>query len=302
MLVSPYTAPLVEGIVEVLLYNRERPFFEMLTTLHRAAIDAAVVAYPRFRIAILLWLAGIPVRVGIGYRWYSFLFNKRVFEHRKTVKKHEAEYNLSLAKELGCHPVGLPSVRLNISEHEKRTADDIRKSLGITNNDTLVLLHPGTGGSARDWKPERFAELARDLVKKRYRVVITGGSTEGEIVNHVAHVAGSDVKPFISTVGLKEYAAFIQTAQLFISNSTGPLHIAAVVGTPVIGFYPPIRVMSPKRWGPLTEKKAIFVPDPAKCPRCKGGECQGDDCMEQIEVNTVVDAAVGLIRDSTKNI
>jgi hypothetical protein len=53
--------------------------------------------------------------------------------------------------------------------------------------------------------------------------------------------------------------------------------------------------MSPKRWGPLTEKKAIFVPDPAKCQRCKGGECRGNDCMDQILVDQVVGASLKLI-------
>ena len=101
MLLSSYTASLVEGIADVLTYNREialKPFFEMLAELRRARFDVAVVAFPRFRIALLLWLAGIPLRIGTGYRWYSFLFNRKIFEHRKNVEKHEAEYNVSLLK------------------------------------------------------------------------------------------------------------------------------------------------------------------------------------------------------------
>ncbi len=104
MLVNSYTSILVEDIAGTLLYDRDgkpRPFFEMLREIRNAHFDAVVIAYPRFRIALLLRLAGIPVRIGTGYRWYSFLFNKRIYEHRKTVEKHEAEYNLSLLKGLG---------------------------------------------------------------------------------------------------------------------------------------------------------------------------------------------------------
>jgi ADP-heptose:LPS heptosyltransferase len=72
------------------------------------------------------------------------------------------------------------------------------------------------------------------------------------------------------------------------------LHIAAAVGTPVVGLYAPVHVMSPKRWGPLTDKKVIFVPDPMQCSRCKGGECQGNDCMEQITVQQVLEASLKL--------
>jgi heptosyltransferase-2 len=298
MLLRSYTAGLVEGIADVFIYDREselKPFFEMLTELRRARFDAAVVAFHRFRIALLLWLAGIPVRVGTGYRWYSFFFNKRIFEHRKTIEKHEAEYNLSLLTGLGCDVPLKPGIKINISEKERKSASTVLHSLGIPFFDHVVLLHPGSGGSARDWKPENFAALAAELKKRGFDVVITGGIRESELVQRVARNAGEGVKSLISTLNLKEFAALIQMASLFVANSTGPLHIAAAVGTPVIGFFSPVRVMSPKRWGPLTDRKAIFVPDPAQCSRCKGGECQGNDCMDQITVKQVVEASLKLV-------
>jgi lipopolysaccharide heptosyltransferase II len=298
MMLNSYTASLAEGIADVLYYNREtapKPFFEMLAELRRAQFDAVVVAFPRFRIALLLWLARIPVRIGTGYRWYSFLFNRKIFEHRKTIEKHEAEYNLSLLKGLGCTISSKPEIKIVISEQERKKASDIRKSIGILDADRLVLLHPGSRGSARDWKPKNFALLASELKKRGFYVVITGGKAETELVHSVAQNAGEGVKSFISDLSLKEFAAFIQTAKLFVANSTGPLHIAAAVGTPVVGFFAPVHVMSPKRWGPLINKKAIFVPDPVQCPRCKGGKCRGSDCMEQITVKQVLEAAVKLV-------
>ncbi len=298
MLVSSYTCLLVENIAGTLVYDRdEKPksFFEMQKEIRNAHFDIVIVAHPRFRIALLLLLARIPIRVGTGYRWYSFLFNRRIYEHRKTAEKHEAEYNLSLLKGLGLIVSSKPEVKISISQQEKEKASNVRQLLGISDTDRLVLLHPGSGRSARDWSPERFARLAAELTKLGYKVVITGGPGEETLVNRVANEAENSVKPFISTLNLKEFAAFIQTAKLFIANSTGPLHIAAIVGTPVIGFYPPVRVMSPKRWGPLTDKKAVFVPDPLLCPRCKGGKCQGNDCMDQISVHQVLEAATKLI-------
>jgi heptosyltransferase III len=298
VLVNSYTAGLMEGIADVLTYNRvlaPKPFFEMLAELRCARFDAAVVAFPRFRIALLLWLAGIPVRIGTGYRWYSFLFNRKIFEHRKTVEKHESEYNLSLLQGLGCTGSSKHEAKIILSEQERKTASDIRHSLGIAETDKLVLVHPGSGGSARDWTPDNFSRLAAALKQKGFLVVITGGTSEKDLVNSVSRNAGEGVMPFISTLSLKEFAAFIETAKLFVANSTGPLHMAAVVGTPVIGFYPPIRVMSPRRWEPLTDKKVIFVPDPLLCSQCKGGTCRGSTCMEQIEVDAVVKSAINLI-------
>jgi lipopolysaccharide heptosyltransferase II len=298
MLVSSYTAGLVEGIANTIIYDREgkkRPFFEILKDLRTVRFDAAIIAYPRFRIALLLLLARIPTRIGTGYRWYSFLFNKRVYEHRKTAEKHEAEYNLSLINVLGCTLPSKPEVYIEINEKDRKAAKELWRSIGIPGDGNLIILHPGSGGSARDWKPERFANLASELIKEGYHIVITGSARETDLVNRITSEAGEGAKSFISSLSLREFGAFIQTAELFISNSTGPLHIAAAVGIPVIGFYPPVRVMSPKRWGPLTEKKVIFVPDSGKCPRCKGGECRGNDCMDQIDVAQVLTGAKKLL-------
>jgi heptosyltransferase III len=96
-------------------------------------------------------------------------------------------------------------------------------------------------------------------------------------------------------MSLKVLAAFIGRARLFVSNSTGPLHIAAAVGTPVIAFYPPIRECSARRWGPLAEKQVVFTADNATCSRCHGGPCQGNDCMDQIKVEDVLASARTLL-------
>ena len=301
MLLREYTRDLAEGqegLSDILIYDHagtSKPFFKILGELRQAKIDAAIVAYPRFRIALLLWSARIPVRVGTAYRWYSFFFNRKVYEHRKTVEKHEAEYNLSLLKSIGCLTLDKAEVHLTFSEKEKQSALCVRQKLGIINNDNLILLHPGSGGSARDWKPENFSKLAVILSQRGFRVVVTGIERERSLVERVIAGTQGIAISFISSLTLREFGAFIQTAKVFIANSTGPLHIAASVGIPVIGFFPPSRVMSPKRWEPLTERKEIFVPNPALCPRCHGGECQGNDCMDQIEVNQVVDAVIRLV-------
>ncbi len=99
---------------------------------------------------------------------------------------------------------------------------------------------------------------------------------------------------------LSELGAFIGGADVFVSNSTGPLHIAASVDTPVVGFYPPIIQCSSRRWGPLTDEKVIFEPLSADCPRCKGGPCQANECMDLISVEEVAAAVEDLSSKSRK--
>ena len=301
MLLRSYTSALVEGFAgldSIITYDEsgeQKGFFALLAELRARRFDLVVVSHPTFRIAVLMALAGIPVRVGSGYRWYSFLFNKRVFEHRKTAEKHEAEYNISLLQAIGIDAPPVPRVELALNESSNEAAAAEMKRLGIGPAEKFVVLHPGSGGSARDWSAENFGDLARGLASDGLKVVVTGTRAETELVGQVLSRAGGSAVGSIGQMSLKVLAAFIGRAQLFVSNSTGPLHIAAAVGTPVIAFYPPIRECSPRRWGPLAEAKVVFTADNLTCPRCHGGPCQGDDCMDQIKVGDVLAAARTLL-------
>lgn len=301
MLVREYTQELVqgyEGIDEILTYDRQggpKHLFGILSELRRHRFDLVVLAHPTFRLALLVFLARIPVRVGSGYRWYSFLFNRRVFEHRRTAGKHEAECNLSLLRSVGCPPSAAPAVALVPSQSAETTARKIKEELGLGDAEPTAVLHPGSGGSARDWSPQNFAALAKLLHAEGVRVVVTGIAQEANLVRRVVEGSGGAAIPLVGRLSLMELAAFVRTAALFVSNSTGPLHIAAAVGVPVIAFYPPIRECGPTRWGPLTKKKIVFVADSQACARCKGGACRGNDCMDQITVDQVFRAARGLI-------
>ncbi|MBI5463734.1 MAG: lipopolysaccharide heptosyltransferase II [Ignavibacteriales bacterium] len=300
-LVQSHTQELVEGaegVSGVLSYDekgRMKPLRSMWRELRRQKFDAAVVAYPRARVALLLWLAGIPVRVGSGYRWYSFLFNRRVYEHRKTAERHEAEYNVSLISGLGFEAGPMTPPRIQLSGDEKAEARKLWTQLGLRSQKPLAILHPGSCGSARDWKPERFVELATSLRERFFQVVMTGSGSEREFIERLAKESGALV--LAGSLTLRSLAAFIETASVFVSNSTGPLHMAAAVGTPVVAFYPPVKAMSPARWGPLAERKRIFVPSPEKCPLCKGGACRSNVCMDQIEVPNVVEAIQTLLAE-----
>lgn len=297
MLLRSCTQELVDGfdgLESILSYDdlgTPKSFFTLLSELRECRFEVVFLVYPTFRLALLMLLAGIPMRVGTGYRWYSFLFNRRVFEHRRTAEKHEAEYNLSLLRAIGCDIRRIPSIDLVVSGAAKNASTQERKRLGITPGEKLVILHPGSGDSARDWSIQNFGDLARVLKNDGCSVVVTGSASERSLVDEVVRRSKGTAVSSAGRLSLKELAAFIGSSRLFVSNSTGPLHIAAAMGTPVIAFYPPIQECSPRRWGPLTEKKAVFTADNALCERCKGGPCRGNDCMDQITIDRVVQAA-----------
>jgi len=301
-LLRSYTQDLMHGqsdLETILLYDNggiEKSFREMLVELRDSRFDAVVVTYPTFRLAMLMFLARIPLRIGTGYRWYSYLFNERVYEHRKTAEKHEAEYNISLLKPLGVEAGEHPGPKLVLTDKDYDEAERTLKEMSIKEDRPIAILHPGSGGSARDWPPERFGQLAAILAGEGMQVVITKGPSEDDLARSVFTHSDRTAKVLPKPLPLMSLAALIKKAHVFVSNSTGPLHIAAAVGTPVVAFYPPIRQCSPVRWGPLTQKKIIFEPSSAGCPRCRGGECQSNDCLNAISAGEVAEAVRTIAR------
>ncbi len=297
VLMRQYTRELVDQnscVDEVLIYENESSIGSLLTILkgiRRKRFDIAIIPYARFRPALLMFLAGIHVRVGSGYRWYSFLFNRRVFEHRKDAKRHEVEYNLNLLRALGIESEEEPEFEFSISPSAVASVDSMLAANSISSHDRFVVLHPGSGGSSRDWSAENFSNLGNEVQGRLgIKVVVTGGKGEEGLVGKVA--AGMNKAP-LSVVGrlsLMDLGALIRRAEVFVSNSTGPMHVAALVGTPVVAFFPPIVQCSPMRWGPYTRKKKIFLADNQKCPLCKGSPCRSNVCMDQIAVEEVFSA------------
>ncbi len=295
VMVQSYTRELLDGhscVDEILLYEaptNAAAFLRAARMLRSKKFDAVILPYPRFRLALLAFAAGIPMRIATGYRWYSFLFTAKIYEHRKDGRKHELEYNLSLLSILGIDASAeAPHFELPSSPAAKEKVGAFLASHGIGGTDGFIVLHPGSGGSARDWSAENFSALGeRILARMNMKIVITGGPNERDLVHRVALGMTHSPIECAGLLSLTELAALFRRARVFVSNSTGPLHIAAAAGTAVVGFYPPIVQCSPVRWGPWTARKKIFQPDGAQCPLCKGGPCRSDVCMNQITVDAV---------------
>jgi len=308
MLVRTYVRPIIAGnpfVEDAVWVDDEggvpKDFFSLRKELDEKNFDAAVIVRPTFRISLLVFTARISRRVGTGYRWYSWLFTDRLYEHRKTAERHELEYNLRLLRPLGIEVSSsvAPDFGIRVPSDVRQEITAILRSFGIEDDEKVVVLHPASGGSAREWPPDRFRELGLRLAEiENVKVVVTGMPSEERTLRRVLE---SSCPPFVSLVGrltLPILTGLLERASLFIANSTGPLHLAGALGTPVIGLYPPVRPMSAARWGPYGENGVALSGDgPGDCQRCaKGGRCA---CMLSIQINQVLDAAVALLKSSS---
>lgn len=295
-LAREYTAPLIalsKQVDEVINDDGRMSVFELARKLKIYRFDVAVLLHPTGRIAWALWLAGIPVRIGTAYRSYSLLFNHRVKQHRKYSLKHELEHNLELVRSgLGVASHAdkeyLPEIVIPPGLKEQIT----KKLSGVIDiNQPFIAVHPGSGGSARDWPIQKFAELIDEIIKSKIKnqnlnVVVTLGPGEEHIKEKLQAYLKTE-PAWVSGLSLPELAAFLSQAELLIANSTGPLHIATAVKTKVIGLYCPMIPCHPKRWGPYGPGHSTFIPSVELCRKCIGPKCKEYDCMDRITVDAV---------------
>lgn len=301
-LVRQYTHQIAEDCAHIDEVITTETFFSRKQTLsikkltqflRSQQFDAAIHLFPRAELALATFLAQIAIRIGTGYRFYSLLFNRRQYEHRKTAALHEAEYNLRLLQQLGIFESRVSfEFRLDHAAIEK--VNQLLKSSGITGTQPVAILHPGSGGSARNWPLSYFAQLGQKLIKEcGVRVVVTGAAGEKALADRL--VAESDMKPLslAGRLNLRELAALLKRADVFVGNSTGPLHLAVAMETEVVAFYPPITPCRPERWGPYNRRDDVLMSQETECRDCVHAKnsltCA---CMQQISVQEAYEKVV----------
>ena len=292
--VKEYTRTLAEGnpyIDNVIVAEEvegKMSLFGNIKKIEKFRFDTAIVVNPTLISTLILFFSGIFNRIGTGYRWYSFLFNYKSFEHRKYGERHELEFNVNLLKFLGINQKVTPgsvNFDLQIDKGCESRLKTILKVKGVDFKKPVIIIHPGSGGSAVDLPRETFKELVKTIGDNlKAEILLTGTKDEMELC-HEMHIPNK-TKNLAGMFNLSELTALIKYSDIFISNSTGPLHIAAALGKYVIGFYPKIAACSKERWGPYSEKSCVFTPD-LDCTNCTREQCERFNCMSSIKVNDI---------------
>lgn len=293
MMVSSYTRDLLLNnpwVDKTIIYDQAglKRFFKLVRSLRERRFDVAVLLRPTLRLAFLLFLSGIKVRIGTGYRAYQVLFNYKIYQHRKTIEKHELEYNLDMLAPLGISCEGLVP-RVFLSAEEERSSRRMLEDLNMNTGDTKIVIHPGSGHSSLNYPLEKLALLADKLIQGfSAKIVLTGSEKELDISEKLK---GSMINQPIDLIGktdLRSLCTLLNGADILISSSTGPMHVAAALGTPVVGLFSPLFVASAKRWGPYGEEHEVIVPPVKTCYKCEPEKCSYFNCMDMIEPDEII--------------
>jgi ADP-heptose:LPS heptosyltransferase len=247
------------------------------------APDAAVVSTSFHQsplpLALLLRTAGVPRIAAISVDYPGSLLDVR---HSVDDDLPEPERALSLARAAG---FALPA------------GDDgllaVRRPLPpVEHEPGYVVLHPGASVPARAWAPEQCAEAVEELTAAGHRVLVTGGPGERALTAAVAGRHGVDLG---GATSLLQMAALLDGASAVVVGNTGPAHLAAAVGTPVVSLFSP--VVPAARWAPYGVPTVLLGDQSAACRNTRARECPvpGHPCLTSVSPADVVAAVEKLV-------
>lgn len=264
--------------------------WRIVRLLRERKFTLAIDFQRKFRTEMLMYLSGATERVGKG--WFC---TTRVSEQGN---KHATAHYFDLLHAAGI-PAADPKLELFFTELERRDATQRLKTAGVVDTRLKVGLFPGAGWKLREWMPERFAAIGDSLVQYyNVDVLIFGGQRESELVQTVANLMQRRAIPFAGNLQIRQLAACIEQCDLFVTNDTGPMHIAAAVGTPTVSLFGPGNHIRFQPLGTLHQTIRHAVP----CSPCKQftDKCKDNICMKGISVDEVWHSIARVLEKTTE--
>ncbi|OGP82731.1 MAG: lipopolysaccharide heptosyltransferase II [Deltaproteobacteria bacterium RBG_16_54_11] len=254
--------------------------------IRQRTIDLAVIFPRSFSSALMVFLGGIPRRIGYKGEGRDLLLTERIDCTTQLLGRHRMYYYLHLVEHLGrCPSPPLPSISLN--GKLQGWADGFLSRHGLK-GELLIGLNPGaTYGEAKCWSPERFVQLGRRIIKDYGASILIFGSSrpeEKELNAAIARGIGAGCLNLSGETSLLQLAALLRHCRLLVTNDTGTMHVAAAVGTRVAAIFGPT---DPRATAPLGEGHVVIRRE-VSCSPCLKRLCPEDHrCMDLIEVEEV---------------
>ena len=269
----------------------------MIDTLSQQAFDAAVIftvySQTPFPAAQLAYLADIPLRLAHARENpYQLLTHWVRDPEPEQLVRHEAQRQLDLVAAVGTS-IDDTRLVLSVPPLARRKMRQRLAELGVQSAAPLVIIHPGASAPSRRYRADGFATVARRLVHDHgCQVLWTGSPAESDLVAAIQAEAAVPSWSLAGQTSLEELAALLAEASLLVSNNTGPVHMAAALGTPIVDLY---ALTNPQHTPWQVPYELLFHDVP--CRNCYRSICPQEhhDCLRLVPPDAVVAAACRLL-------
>jgi len=281
------TAPFIDH-----LWSEPRPagigeWMRITNSIRKKRFDLALLFPNSFESAVMMFLGGIPHRIGYATDGRSWLLTKSL--KPASGKRHQVHYYLDLAGALSAE-VTQPSISIEANDEEKAQAARLLASEGIAHGRRYLVLNPGAAyGSAKRWNEEGFADAGDTLATEMdLDVAIVGSEKERSIGESIQKRMRRQVAVLSGRTSLETLIGVISGSSLVLTNDSGPMHVAAALGIPTVAIFGPTDDVVTGPWGP----RARVVKEPVDCSPCMLRECPIDHrCMTRVSADAVCRAA-----------
>jgi heptosyltransferase II len=305
VLAKPWVLPLLAthpAVDRLVLYDadgRHRGFPGMrrlAADLRSERFDCAILFQRAFEAALLSFWARIPRRAGLVSDGRSLLLTHRVPADPELFRIHRVLHNLELLSRLGIPPAEC-ALHLPLDRAEMDRAHERLASMGLPLDRLCFGLNPGAAfGTAKRWKPERFAELSNRLTRAYgARGLIFGSASERHLGDTIRDMApAADLVNLAGATTLGEAVALIGLCGLFVTNDSGLMHVAAALDVPLVSLFGPT---NPRVTSPWCERHRLVRKEGISCSPCMQRDCKEGHhlCMEALSTDEVYTAACDLI-------
>ncbi|OIP36734.1 MAG: lipopolysaccharide heptosyltransferase II [Deltaproteobacteria bacterium CG2_30_66_27] len=262
--------------------------------LRRRRFDGALLLQNAFDAALIAFLGRIPERAGYPTDGRRLLLSLPVPLTREILERHEVEYYLCLLDGLGIPRPVPASLKLAVVEEEKEAMARRLASLGIEPGTPIVVINPGaTYGSAKRWYPDRFAAVA-DALSAEWgaKVVVVGSTAEAPLADEIEAATLTPPVNLAGKTAVREMMALLSLSSFLLTNDSGPMHIGAALGVPLVAIFGPTDW---RRTSPWTDRARIVRVE-IDCSPCKRRVCdRGHECMLGVTPDMVIAAAKELL-------
>lgn len=268
--------------------------FTLARELRAASFDLAVLMQNAFDAAFIAYLAGIPERVGYARDLRSALLTKAVAVTPEIKKRHQVFYYYNIVKELGGKVPDRPRPRIYIGKEDADWAEFFIKKNSLASS-VLVGAAPGASyGPAKRWPVDSYAEVLSRFSGKGCIPIIFGGPEDAETCKAVSEKVRGKHLNLAGGVTLRQFMAILARLGVFITNDSGPMHIASALGVATVAIF---GSTDPTLTGPLSANSTVLIKK-ADCSPCFDRVCSKGHyrCLTSITADEVFEAADSLIK------